>query len=330
MWNSSSSLSGEQAESCHQEPWAGVQPTITLNPCYPSGLRSGSGSTEVDGRVLLGSSAQPAPACTVGDLRPVLSPTFLSRGMRRRLVLLPTEPFPRTPTPSNTPRDNWNDWGWGDRPAGFTLTFQSHLCASQPSTKSQKNSFMELNREEAAFGLERVPAGVLQWPAPPKLQNRKEIPGSSSETWRRACPTCLAGSQAGGTEDSHPWLSHIVRGRSPGCTSLPSLLLDGSPHLERSPDEARVSKEPSRPTPWTLQDHPDDASDAPWLPGALGTHGPGHLGKEEGSRALATSGGGRGGWASTLLAWGQGCGIYNHPGACKCLEQLFYFEAMSN
>lgn len=249
MWNSSSSLSGEQAESCHQEPWAGVQPTITLNPCYPSGLRSGSGSTEVDGRVLLGSSAQPAPACTVGDLRPVLSPTFLSRGMRRRLVLLPAEPFPRTPTPSNTPRANWNDWGWGDRPAGFTLTFQSHLCASQPSTKSQKNSFMELNREEAAFGLERVPAGVLQWPAPPKLQNRKEIPGSSSETWRRACPTCLAGSQAGGTEDSHPWLSHIVRGRSPGCTSLPSLLLDGSPHLERSPERPGSPKSPADPHP---------------------------------------------------------------------------------
>ena len=31
-----------------------------------------------------------------------------------------------------------------------------------------------------------------------------------------------------------------------------------------------------------------------------------------------------------LLAWGQGCGIYNRPGACKCLVQLFHFEAMSN
>ena len=109
MWNSSSSLLGEQAESCHQEPWAGVQPTITLNPYYPWGLRSSSESTEVDGRVRLGSSAQPASACTVGDLRPVLSLTFLSRGMQRRLVLLPTEPFPRTPTPSNTSRANWND-----------------------------------------------------------------------------------------------------------------------------------------------------------------------------------------------------------------------------
>lgn len=109
MWNSSSSLLGEQAESCHQEPCAGVQPTITLNPYYPWGLRSSSESTEVDGRVRLGSSAQPASACTVGDLRPVLSLTFLSRGMQRRLVLLPTEPFPRTPTPSNTSRANWND-----------------------------------------------------------------------------------------------------------------------------------------------------------------------------------------------------------------------------
>lgn len=51
------------------------------------------------------------------------------------------------------------------------------------------------------------------------------------------------------------------------------------------------------------------------------------LGKESGSRALAISGGSQGGWARRVLAQGQGCRIYNHPGA---LEQLFYFEAMSN
>ena len=155
----------------------------------------------------------------------------------------------------------------------------------------------------------RVPAGVLRWPAPPKLQNRKGIPGSSSETWRPACPTCLAGSQAGGTEDSHPWQSHIVRRRGPGCASLPSLVLDGSPHLERSLESPGSPKSPADPQPGPFRTTLDGTSDAPWLPGALGMHGPGHLGREEGSRAPATSGGGGGGGASTILAWGQSCGF---------------------
>lgn len=111
-------------------------------------------------------------------------------------------------------------------------------------------------------------------------------------------------------------------------------------NLERSPEQASSAESPKSPAdnrgpslrpgppPWTLQDH-SGAPDALWLPRALGRHGPGHLGREEGSRALATSRGGGVGLAS-VLAWAQGCGIYNHPGAYTCLEQLFYFEAMSN
>lgn len=32
----------------------------------------------------------------------------------------------------------------------------------------------------------------------------------------------------------------------------------------------------------------------------------------------------------SILARVQGCGIYNHPGACKYFKRLFYFEAVSN
>lgn len=43
----------------------------------------------------------------------------------------------------------------------------------------------------------------------------------------------------------HPWPGHIVRGRGPGCVSLPSLLLDRSPHLERSPERPGSPKSPA-------------------------------------------------------------------------------------